>query len=115
MKLNILGHEVEVVYPTEPDEELMGLFCPERNVIEIHTQNPNLALSTLMHEILECINYFLELGLKHHQITSLETSIHQVLIANPELNSYNDPRLKEDRHALQARTVWKSGRETDRV
>lgn len=35
--------------------------------------------STLLHEILEAINYHLELELKHNQIMSIEVGINKVL------------------------------------
>lgn len=38
--------------------------------------------STLLHEIIEALNYHMELGLEHRQISSLETGLHQVLSDN---------------------------------
>jgi len=38
--------------------------------------------STLLHEIIEALNYHMELELKHNQIMSLEAGLHQVLNDN---------------------------------
>lgn len=38
--------------------------------------------STLLHEIIEAINFMCELGLRHNQIMTLETGLYQVLMAN---------------------------------
>jgi hypothetical protein len=43
--------------------------------------------STLLHEILEALNYHLELGLKHPQITALEAGLYQVLKDNGIISS----------------------------
>ena len=47
----------------------------------------NLQESTLIHEILEALNYHLELGLKHRQITALEAGLYQVLKENGIINN----------------------------
>jgi hypothetical protein len=38
--------------------------------------------STLLHEIIEAINGLTEMGLKHKQIATLETCLHQILREN---------------------------------
>lgn len=38
--------------------------------------------SVVVHEIIEALNYHLELGLKHRQIMALEVGIHQALSEN---------------------------------
>jgi hypothetical protein len=38
--------------------------------------------ATLIHEVIEAINYLYELGLEHQQITSLEEVLYQVLKEN---------------------------------
>jgi len=38
--------------------------------------------STLLHEIIEALNYHLELKLEHNQITSLEAGLYQTLKDN---------------------------------
>lgn len=42
------------------------------------------AKSVLLHEVLETINYRLELDLKHNQITQLEAGLFSVLRDNPK-------------------------------
>ena len=39
-------------------------------------------LSTLVHEVIEALNYHLELNLKHKQISALEVGLNQVLSEN---------------------------------
>lgn len=43
---------------------------------------PQIAQSTLLHEIIEAIDYHLALELPHHQIMILETALYQVLVDN---------------------------------
>ena len=38
--------------------------------------------SSLVHEIIEAINYNYELGLEHNKITTLETALYQILSDN---------------------------------
>lgn len=58
------------------------------NALEIHIdstipqQNQE---TTLLHEILEQINYRYELGLEHQQITILESALYQVIQDNPAI------------------------------
>lgn len=47
--------------------------------------NPEHIKSVLLHEIIEALNYRLELKLEHNVITSLETGLFQVLKDNKEL------------------------------
>lgn len=82
--MNILGYEYDVEYST-----VSGL---NGNAGECDLSNQTLRLatdikmdaisSTLIHEILEALNYHLELDLKHNQISSLETGLFQVLSSN---------------------------------
>lgn len=41
-------------------------------------QSRQVMTGTMLHEILEVLNYYLELGLNHQGITALESGIHQV-------------------------------------
>lgn len=43
------------------------------------------AKSVLLHEIIEALNYRLELELDHNKITSLEAGLTQVFMDNPKL------------------------------
>jgi len=45
-------------------------LCPQQN------------RSTILHEIIEALNYHLELGLEHNVIMSLESGLYQVLTDN---------------------------------
>jgi len=53
--------------------------------------------SVLIHEIIEAINYHLELKLDHTAITGLETGLYQVIVDNPELLEY----LKSEKDSLE--------------
>lgn len=84
-KLNILGKtfKVSVQEIGSDQEEVSGLCRPAMQEILINERLPQEAQeTTLIHEIIEAINEFMELKLKHPQITSLETGIYQVLKDN---------------------------------
>lgn len=41
--------------------------------------------STLLHEIIEAINYHYELKIEHHVISTLESTLYQVIKDNPDI------------------------------
>lgn len=44
---------------------------------------PERQAQTLIHEVIEALNFELDLELEHHQITLLEHGIYQVIVDNP--------------------------------
>jgi hypothetical protein len=79
--LNILGHDYCVDFSrTQDDIGLAGICYPGDQLIEISNDIPNDSkASTLIHEIIEAINYHLELNLDHSKICGLEIGIFQAL------------------------------------
>ena len=88
MKLKILGQLVDV---RRVDAPLVGSPCGHfhaaKNEILINSSIvKELQETTLIHEIIEALNYHLELNLEHNKITSLESGLYQVLKDNKLLN-----------------------------
>jgi len=68
------------------DTGRLGNSCGNALEIKIDSTIPQQnQQSTLLHEILEQINYRYELDLEHDKITILETALYQVMQDNPEV------------------------------
>lgn len=68
------------------DNDALGCSCGNSLRIEIEESLPHENKeSTLLHEILEQINFRYELCLEHKQITILEATLYQVIKDNPEI------------------------------
>lgn len=85
MNLKILGHEYEVsiVDSTRYNGDNCG-FC-DTVAAKIRLSDdlaPDMLASTLLHEVLEAINFHLELKMEHHVLTALEAGMYQVLKDN---------------------------------
>jgi len=62
--------------------------------IDVNAQaDPEQQRATIVHEVIEALNYHFELNLKHRQIQSLEHGIHQVLTDNPDLLEHTNCEL----------------------
>ena len=91
--LKILAHEYEI----EIDPEMliagssMGLCCSNILKIKVAGGIPkSMQADTILHEIIEALNYQLELGLDHNVISSLSASLLSVIIDNKlEFNNLN--------------------------
>jgi len=104
--LNILGSEVDVSYSTalfhSDGDECLGLYHGGQNLIEISNADElpyDSQLSTLLHECIECIVDKLEINIDHRDISTLETSMFQLMRDNPSLCkafSLYQPRSKKD-------------------
>jgi hypothetical protein len=85
-KIKILGYYYDVIY--SPPTEKGGMDEPGRSHIlkQIIILDPLVNIqaqqSTLLHEILEALNYHLALKLEHQSIMSLEAGLYQVLNDN---------------------------------
>lgn len=88
--IKILGYEYTVQQRSPPEgipTDSFGGCDFAKGTIYCSKDIPsNLQESTLLHEILEALNYHLELGLKHSQITALEAGLYQVLKDNGIIN-----------------------------
>lgn len=87
-KVKIGGHEYTC--KTAPflgrDHSASGRSCGNSLEIEIEETLPQQNKeSTLIHEILEQINYRYELDLPHEKISILETALYQVIRDNPDI------------------------------
>lgn len=84
--INILGYDYTVDTTSETMKSLRGFsgICNFNNqtITIANDINKKAVSSVLIHEIIEAINYHLELKLKHRQISSLECAIFQVLVNN---------------------------------
>lgn len=84
--IKILGYDTAVKYsPTLEDggSEKVGRWLSAKQTIIL---DPNCCQqaqeSTLLHEIIEALDYYLELELDHRVITSLEAGLYSVLTDN---------------------------------
>jgi hypothetical protein len=91
-KLKILGIDYQVDFE---DSELTGWsgagqVNETKCLIKICTNanSESHQKSVLLHEIIESINYRMELKIGHNVITSLECGLIQVILDNPELLEY---------------------------
>ena len=61
----------------------MGRHCGSQEIIEINPNySPSAQANTLLHEIIEAVNWSYELGLEHNQITALDCALFQILKDN---------------------------------
>ena len=82
--LNVLGYKyaLKSVLPTDT-LDAHGRFIPRTQEIHIADDlSKEEKVSVILHELLEGINYHLELELEHKAITCLETALYQVLTSN---------------------------------
>ena len=91
--LRILG----VDYPVEFSDMMKvggngNAGCVDTSGCKIFVSNkvnsPQHQKSVLLHEIIEAINYRLELQLEHEKITQLESGLFSVFADNPELAKF---------------------------
>lgn len=85
--LKIGGHIYQVIQKhnckTDEGSICCGRHSGAEEIIEINPDYPEgTQESTLIHEILEAINWSSEIGLEHRQISALETGLYQVLKDN---------------------------------
>jgi len=82
-KLKILGHDYTVKLVDLNETDTYGNINLNTNIIRInHNKTQSQQETTLLHEIIEALNFNLELELKHNQITALEAGLYQVLKDN---------------------------------
>jgi len=81
-KINILGYEYNLDFSKTYEQSIGNVgFCSfkDKTISVANDIESDLFNSTLIHEIIEALNYHLELDLKHNQIMGIEVGIHQVL------------------------------------
>jgi len=88
-KIRILGIDYEVKQQEGVDLEdnpCCGLAKSAEGLIIIEKDMLwEAKIGTLIHEIIEVLNYRLELRLKHHQISTLDAGLTQILFDNKEM------------------------------
>jgi hypothetical protein len=92
MKLKIAGYPYNVEYQEGliEKEEACGMSSGDKLEIVIDPRlSPEMKMSTLIHEVIESLNYHYELGLKHNVIATLEAGLFQVVNDNPEVFTIN--------------------------
>lgn len=77
-----------------------GMCNLDSNVIQIGSDLPSIDVksSVMLHEIIEAINYHLEIGLDERQVKCLEVGLHQVMKdgnvnLNPLMNTASGPHI----------------------
>ena len=82
--VKILGYTYKVIRDGTIDMiGAAGRFHPKSQTLQIATdQCKEQEISTLLHEIVEALNYHQQWSLEHKTIMSLEASLYQVLVDN---------------------------------
>ena len=82
--LTILGHPYTIVRDKTTNEIGASgrLFTANGEIQVAKDLCPSQATSTVLHEIIEAINWHCELRLKHNAIMTLESTLYQTLTAN---------------------------------
>ena len=105
--IKILGHGYTVDLSQRLDEMRgnVGVCDLDYLTIKIANDAPqDVKESTLLHELIEAINYHLELKLKHKQIMGLEVGLYQIFSEN----GINLGKVLEEREEINDRSSGKS-------
>lgn len=82
--MNILGYEYQII--EDGDSDFIGAFGRKHAAKQIIQIAKGLVeqqrISTILHEIIEALNYHLELEMEHHKIMALEAGLYQTLTVN---------------------------------
>ena len=119
-KIRIMGHDVAVRDDANfaRDHEGLGGFSIDNLWIALDTSYPPTQLNeTLLHELVEAINYFGELKLQHPIITRLSSGLHQILADNPEIINFlsenwrkHEGQKTPQQYRISGDTARKAGR-----
>ena len=93
--MKILGHDVEIRFEKSLRQERsdIGQSCGSSLWISVDpTLKASMQESTLIHEIIEQLNYHLEMKLEHPIISQLEASLYQVMKDNPDIFTIKIPQ-----------------------
>lgn len=96
--MKIQGHEYKVTVVTDlvKYRDRMGESCAGLLTIDIDAELPESHKEeTLIHEIIEQLNFFFELELDHNVIKCLSTGWYQVIKDNPEIFSMQFPGTQD--------------------
>jgi len=85
--------KIEKVKNYARDYTFLGTFCGNDSIIKLDNDlKLEVEQKTLLHEIIESINYQFELDLEHNKISTLETALFGIIKDNKWLLEY----LKEE-------------------
>ena len=93
--MKILGYTYQVEVVSADAMDAMGRFQARRQRLQIASDlTGDERMSTLLHEIIEALNYHLALNLPHAKFMALEAGLYQVLVDGgvdlaPLLNNKN--------------------------
>jgi len=86
--------KIEKVKNYARDYTFLGTFCGNDSIIKLDNDlKLEVEQKTLLHEIIECINYQFELDLEHNKISTIESALFWILRDNKWLLEY---LLKEE-------------------
>jgi hypothetical protein len=86
VKIGGIKYKIEYSKDLARDRGCLGECCCNSNVIRLDSDlSFHMERKTLLHEIIEAINFEYELKLEHTKISIIETALYQVIIDNAEL------------------------------
>lgn len=97
-KINILGIDYLVVFDDDNEaiKDNLGCVDLDHQIIYIRNSiNDQMKVSTLLHEVIEAINFQLELNMPHRVICGIEVGINQVVTEN-SINLFYDVINEEE-------------------
>jgi len=81
--LKIMGYNYRCRIVDKEDLSNMGTCDARNQIIRLAAESCDQGVeSTIIHEMIEAINFHLQLSLEHNKIMSLEAALHQALTAN---------------------------------
>lgn len=81
--MKILGSNYSVKLFEDIDSDDLGACRFRTQQISLSSKmNPEARMETLLHEIIECVNFKGELQLEHNQITALTSMLYAVFVDN---------------------------------
>ena len=82
--MKVLGYQYTIDDNRDSDDlRGLGEFNDKQQIIRVASDaSPQIKLSAVLHEVIEALNFHLELKLEHQAITGLESGLYQVLIDN---------------------------------
>lgn len=86
VKIGGIKYKIEYSKDLTRDRGNLGECCCNTSVIRLDSDlGFHMEKKTLLHEIIEAINFEYEMKLEHTKISILETALYQIIIDNKEL------------------------------
>lgn len=84
--VKLCGHDIDVVLLETPEiygnsQRILGRYDPAVQQIRLYNnpEKPSIAESNFVHELIEAVDVMNDLKLNHTQISTLASSLHQIL------------------------------------